>query len=66
MVPAFSGAFQGMCTGAILRAKLPDLRPLPSGGIQPEGTVEPVSWGYRNPFGLRFAPDHQCSTGACS
>src|SRR6185503_16206650 len=23
----------------------------------PQHTVEPVSWGYRNPFGLRFAPD---------
>ena len=63
-VPAFSGAFQlGMCTGAILRAKLSDLRPLPPGGIQPVGTVEPVSWGYRNPFGLRFAPDHHVLDG---
>ena len=63
-VPAFNGAFQlGMCTGAILRAKLSDLRPLPSGGIQPAGTVEPVSWGYRNPFGLRFAPDHHVLDG---
>lgn len=58
IVPAFSGATQmGMCTGSILRAKLTDLRPLPPGGVQPEGTVEPVSWGYRNPFGIRFAPD---------
>src|SRR5262245_57204496 len=59
IVPAFNGAFQlGMCSGAILRAKLSDLHPLPPGGIQREGTVEPASWGYRNPFGLRFAPDH--------
>jgi|KBSSwiStaDraftv2_1062776.scaffolds.fasta_scaffold75101_3 glucose/arabinose dehydrogenase len=48
VVPAFSGATQtGMCTGSILRARLDD----------PQHTVEPVSWGYRNPFGLRFAPD---------
>ena len=48
VVPAFSGATQtGMCSGAILRARLDD----------PQHTVEPVSWGYRNPFGLRFAPD---------
>ena len=50
LVPAFNSATQpGMCTGAILRAKIKD----------PQGTVEPVSWGYRNPFGVRFAPhDH--------
>jgi glucose/arabinose dehydrogenase len=50
VVPAFSGATQlGMCSGAILRANLRN----------PQGTVEPVSWGYRNPFGIRFAPhDH--------
>lgn len=50
VVKAFSGATQkGMCSGAILRAHLKN----------PQGTVEPVSWGYRNPFGLRFAPhDH--------
>jgi glucose/arabinose dehydrogenase len=65
MVPAFSGAQQlGMCSGAILRAKLSDLKPLLPGGIQREGTVEPVSWGYRNPFGLRFAPDdHELAGG---
>lgn len=50
VVPAFRGATQaGMCTGAILRADLND----------PQNTVEPISWGYRNPFGIRFAPgDH--------
>jgi len=50
VVKAFTGATQaGMCTGAILRASLKN----------PQGTVEPFSWGYRNPFGLRFAPkDH--------
>src|SRR5262245_13861489 len=50
MVHAFSGALQmGMCTGAILAADLKN----------PQKTVRPVSWGYRNPFGLRFSPkDH--------
>jgi hypothetical protein len=38
-----------MCTGAILRAKIAD----------PVHTIEPVAWGFRNPFGLRFSPiDH--------
>lgn len=47
VVPAFSGATQaGMCSGAILRAQINN----------PQQTVEPVSFGYRNPFGLRFAP----------
>jgi hypothetical protein len=41
-----------MCTGAILRAKISSRR------------VEPFSWGYRNPFGLRFAPqDHALQGG---
>jgi len=54
-VPAFSGAAQvGMCTGAILAADLSD----------PQGTVRPVSWGYRNPFGIRFAPDNHPLRGA--
>jgi glucose/arabinose dehydrogenase len=50
VVTAFSGASQvGMCSGAILTADLKD----------PQNTVRPVSWGYRNPFGIRFAPnDH--------
>ncbi len=52
VVKSFEGATRrGMCTGAILRARLhaPD----------PADTIEPFSWGYRNPFGLRFAPaDH--------
>lgn len=46
-VPAFDGASQkGMCSGAILRARISN----------PQRTVEPVAWGYRNPFGLRFSP----------
>jgi glucose/arabinose dehydrogenase len=46
-VPAFEGAtHKGMCTGAILRASIAD----------PMNTIEPVAWGFRNPFGLRFSP----------
>jgi len=49
-VRAFEAATQkGMCTGAILRARISN----------PQGTVEPVAWGFRNPYGLRFSPsDH--------
>jgi glucose/arabinose dehydrogenase len=29
------------------------------GASDPASTVKPYSWGYRNPFGLRFSPlDH--------
>lgn len=54
-VPAFEGATaRGMCTGAILRARIDD----------PKETIQPFSWGYRNPFGLRFAPkDHALKGG---
>ena len=49
-VPAFESATRpGMCTGAILRA--------PIDSKDPENHVQPFSWGYRNPFGLRFAPE---------
>jgi len=56
-VKAFEGATKhGMCTGAILRARI--------NSSHPENTVEPFSWGYRNPFGLRFAPeDHPLKGG---
>ena len=48
VVPAFEGATaRGMCTGAILRARISN----------PMNTIEPVAWGFRNPFGLRFSPD---------
>jgi glucose/arabinose dehydrogenase len=48
-VPAFEGTQRGMCSGAILRAKISN----------PQNTVEPVAWGFRNPYGLRFSPnDH--------
>ena len=50
VVPAFEDATsKGMCTGAILRAKIHN----------PQDTIEPVAWGFRNPYGLRFSPnDH--------
>jgi glucose/arabinose dehydrogenase len=50
VVPAFENATsKGMCTGAILRAKISD----------PQNTIEPVAWGFRNPYGIRFSPaDH--------
>lgn len=52
VVPAFEGATaRGMCTGAILRARID--------AGNPAGTIEPVAWGFRNPYGIRFAPkDH--------
>jgi len=55
-VRAFEDATRpGMCTGAILRARTER---------GPEPTIEPFSWGYRNPFGLRFAPeDHPLKGG---
>lgn len=46
-VPAFEDATsKGMCTGAILRAKISD----------PQHSIEPVAWGFRNPYGIRFSP----------
>ena len=56
-VAAFTGATApGICDGAILRAKLND--------HDPTSTIEPFSWGYRNPYGIRFAPgDHPLKGG---
>ena len=50
VVPAFEDATRpGMCTGAILRAQIAD----------PMNTIEPIAWGFRNPYGIRFSPlDH--------
>ena len=43
----------GACTGAILRAPLADI-----------DAIEPFSWGYRNGYAIRFAPeDHPLSGG---
>jgi hypothetical protein len=53
---------KGVCDGAILRAKI-------SHGngkheTDPASTIEPFSWGYRNPYGIRFAPnDHALKGG---
>ncbi len=57
MIKAFTGALHpGVCDGAILRARL-DAR-------HPEDTIQPFSWGYRNPYGIRFAPsDHALKGG---
>jgi hypothetical protein len=49
-VKAFESAkHAGVCDGAILRAQL--------NGAHPENTIEPFSWGYRNGYAIRFAPD---------
>jgi len=46
-VPAFEDATnKGMCTGAILRTRISN----------PQNTIEPVAWGFRNPYGIRFSP----------
>ncbi len=48
-VPAFNGRTDfKACDGAILRA---DLK-----AKNPSQSMEPFSWGYRNPYGIRFAP----------
>ncbi len=49
-IPAFYNSFtgqvrQGVCDGAILRAQLGN----PS-------NIQPFSWGYRNPYAIRFPP----------
>src|SRR5207247_3596367 len=55
-VPAFDSATgPGICDGSILRAKV--------NARDPKSTIEPVSWGYRNPYGIRFAPDNHALNG---
>ncbi len=55
-VRAFDSATgPGICDGAILRAKV--------NASNPKSTIEPFSWGYRNPFGIRFAPDDHALKG---
>ena len=44
---------QGVCDGAILRAKLND-----------PTHIEPFSWGYRNGYAIRFAPNNHPLNGA--
>ena len=56
-VKAFEGAqHRGVCDGAILRARL--------NTSNPASTIEPFSWGYRNGYAIRFAPeDHPLKSG---
>jgi hypothetical protein len=55
-VPAFESAkHHGVCDGAILRAKLNDK--------DPSSTIEPFSWGYRNGYAIRFAPEDHVLKG---
>jgi hypothetical protein len=50
-VKAFESATApGICDGAILRARL--------NVSDPTSTIEPFSWGDRNPYGIRFAPSN--------
>jgi hypothetical protein len=55
-IPAFTGAMHhGVCDGAILRARLD--------AAHPEDTIQPFSWGYRNGYAIRFAPDDHVLKG---
>jgi glucose/arabinose dehydrogenase len=56
VVPAHEGRNDKACDGAILRAKL--------SSNDPKGSMEPFSWGYRNPYGIRFAPKKHALQGA--
>src|SRR5262249_11509202 len=55
-VTAFTGAMHpGVCDGAILRARL--------NTSNPAATIEPFSWGYRNGYAIRFAPNNHPLNG---
>jgi hypothetical protein len=56
-VKAFESALHfGVCDGAILRARLD--------ASNPENTIQPFSWGYRNGYAIRFPPkDHPLAGG---
>jgi hypothetical protein len=55
-VKAFESAkHPGVCDGAILRARL-DV-------ANPEDTIEPFSWGYRNGYAIRFPPNNHALKG---
>jgi glucose/arabinose dehydrogenase len=55
-VKAFQDAkHHGVCDGAILRARLD--------AGHPEDTIEPFSWGYRNGYAIRFAPNNHALIG---
>ena len=56
VVKAFTGAMHpGVCDGAILRARL--------NTSHPAATIEPFSWGYRNGYAIRFAPNNHPLNG---
>ena len=46
---------QGVCDGAVLRARLDS--------NTPDQTIEPYSWGYRNGYAIRFAPRNHVLQG---
>ena len=46
---------RGVCDGAILRARL--------NTSNPTATIEPFSWGYRNGYAIRFAPNNHPLAG---
>jgi len=55
-VKAFESALHpGVCDGAILRAQL--------NAANPDQTIQPFSWGYRNGYAIRFAPDAHALNG---
>ena len=55
-VKAFEGAsHHGVCDGAILRAQL--------NAQDPSKTIQPFSWGYRNGYAIRFAPEDHALKG---
>ena len=55
-IKAFDSALhKGVCDGAILRARL--------NTSNPTATIEPFSWGYRNGYAIRFAPDNHVLKG---
>ncbi len=55
-VKAFESALHsGVCDGSILRAQLD--------AAHPDETIQPFSWGYRNGYAIRFAPDDHALKG---
>ncbi len=55
-VTAFESALHpGVCDGAILRAQLD--------AAHPDQTIQPFSWGYRNGYAIRFAPEDHALKG---
>ncbi|HUC70103.1 MAG TPA: hypothetical protein VMS01_02810, partial [Stellaceae bacterium] len=58
MIPAFFNSFtgmvrQGVCDGATLRARL-----------DKPSVIQPVGWGHRNGYAIRFAPEDHPLAGA--